>query len=320
MASWQSRLATYLIRTIFKRRPPGDLEKAVHMMRRRLRERRWLPKRIAPGVTIRPIADGEVRGEWIEPQSGVTRGVLYYLHGGGYVACSPATHRPLTSWLTKLLGSRTFALDYRLAPEHRFPAALEDAIAGYRWLRSQGIAAGEIVVAGDSAGGGLTLALLIALRDRDEELPAAAACLSPWTDLAGTGESIDLNEYCDPMFYADVIRNGSRIYLGDESPQNPLASPLYASLEGLPPLLIHASSSEVLRDDSTRLAARAEAAGVEVELKIWQDLPHVWQIMVKLLPEAEASLREIAAFFSRHLSREPRSETGETADLAGARR
>jgi acetyl esterase/lipase len=185
----------------------------------------------------------------------------------------------------------------------------------------QGIDPREIVLAGDSAGGGLLLALLVLLRDRGLPLPTAGACLSPWTDLAGTGDSLDRNEKSDPIFYSDVVRHGGRVYLGGESPRNPLASPLSADLRGLPPLLFHVSSSEVLLDDSTRLAARVLESGGEAELKIWDRLPHVWQVLTGLAPEADASLREIADFLTRTRNAEAgQSDHGRMSDLTVAAR
>jgi acetyl esterase/lipase len=180
-----------------------------------------------------------------------------------------------------------------MAPEHLFPAAVDDAVAVYRALREQ--APGKIVVGGDSAGGGLALAMLISLRDSGVPLPAAAALFSPWTDLAATGDSLVTNDRSCALFHGANIGEGARFYLGDADPRNPLASPLYADLTGLPPMLIHAAKNETLLDDSTRLADRARAAGVRVEMKIWPVVPHVWQL-VPAMPEARQSLREAARF------------------------
>jgi acetyl esterase/lipase len=196
-----------------------------------------------------------------------------------------------------LQGFHVFAPDYRLAPESRFPAAVEDAVAFYRALLSAGYAPQNIVVAGESAGGGLTLSLMLALRAADVPLPAAAALFSPWTDLAATGDSVRTNNDRCAMFEGAGIAFSAGYYLGDTDPRNPLASPLYADLSGLPPLLIHVGADEVLLDDSTRLAERARAAGVRVDLKIWPVVPHAWQLVPHLVPEARQSLKESAAFF-----------------------
>jgi len=200
-------------------------------------------------------------------------------------------HRPITVGFAQN-GLRVYAPDYRLAPEHLFPAAVEDAVAVYRALLEQGR---KIVVAGDSAGGGLALAMTISLRDSGLPLPAAAALFSPWTDLAATGESLRTNDLNCALFRGEKIGPGARYYLGSADPVNPLASPLYADLTHLPPMLIHVGKDEVLLNDSTRLAEKARAAGVRVELKIWPVVPHVWQLVPKM-PEARKSLREASSF------------------------
>jgi monoterpene epsilon-lactone hydrolase len=244
------------------------------------------PFKIPRNVRITPQQIGGVAGEWVEAQtSGAT---LLYLHGGGYVACSAETHRPITAGFAQN-GLRVFAPDYRMAPEHLFPAAVDDAVAVYRALP------GKIVVAGDSAGGGLALAMLISLRDAGIPLPSAVALFSPWTDLAATGESLVTNDQRCALFHGANISTGARFYLGSADPRNPLASPLYADLSHLPPMLIHVGDNEVLLDDSKRLADKARAAGVEVDLKIWPVVPHDWQL-VPSMPEAKQSLREASRF------------------------
>jgi acetyl esterase/lipase len=244
------------------------------------------------GVRITPGRLGGVPGEWVETFD-ASPSTLLYLHGGGYLACSAATHRPITAAFARLR-FRVFAADYRLAPEHPFPAAVDDALAAYRALRSQ--VAGQIFVAGDSAGGGLALAMMVALRDAGDPLPTACALFSPWTDLAATGDSILTNDGRCAMFHGAGIAPTAKYYLGGADPKNPLASPLYANLHGLPRLLIHVGEQEVLLDDSRRLADRARAAGVPVELKIWPDVCHVWQIL-PLIPEARQSMQETSQFF-----------------------
>jgi acetyl esterase/lipase len=221
--------------------------------------------------------------------------VLLYLHGGGYFGCSAESHRPITVFFA-LQGFRVFAPDYRLAPENRFPAAVDDAVAVYRGLLSAGYPPERIVIAGESAGGGLTLSLMLSLRSVGVPLPAAAALYSPWTDLAATGDSIRTNSERCAMFCGSDVAASARYYLGDADPRNPLASPLYADLAGLSPLLIHVGADEVLRDDSTRLAEGARAAGVSVDLKIWPVVPHAWQLVPHLIPEARQSLRETTTF------------------------
>jgi len=301
MPSWQNRLLALFIKAKVKRRPINDEAKAVARVRARLENPpKYMRQPIPAGIKVRQVDENGVRGEWLElEKSSNESSTLFYLHGGGYVACSPRTHRPLTSALSLAAGVKTFSVDYRLAPEHRFPTAVEDAVKAYRWLIAGGLNPKQIVIAGDSAGGGLTLATLVALRDAEEPLPAAAICLSPWTDLAATGPSLVTNNRRDVMFYGDGIKRAARVYLGETSPDNPLASPLYADLTGLPPLLIYASNSEVLLDDSVRLAERAKQCGVKVDLQIWDGLPHVWPIFVHFLPEARESVKQMAAFINQ---------------------
>ena len=299
MASWQASVISTFIRMIVKRRPEGNESEVVESIRSMLEVSQFFRSLISSpvdGRMVSAVRNGSVKGEWLrstdEPQS-----TVYYLHGGAYVACSPATHRSFTSELSRAANARVFALDYRLAPEHRFPAALEDAVAGYRWLLDQGVDPQEIVIGGDSAGGGLTLATLIALRDAGEQLPRAAFVISPWTDLACAGRSLDANDERDPMLYGAGVRWMAPVYLGGASPRDPLASPIYADLSKLPPLLIHVSDSEVLLDDSTRLADRAKQCGVNVDLRVWNDLPHAWPVFVAFrMPESFQALGEIVEF------------------------
>jgi monoterpene epsilon-lactone hydrolase len=287
--SLQARLAVWIVKWRVKRRLKGVQD--YRIARKILHPD---PYKIPPQVQVVPAHLGGVPGERLEgPTLGET--VLLYLHGGGYFACSAETHRPITTYYA-LHGFHVFAPDYRLAPENRFPAAVEDAVAFYRALLSAGYAPQNTVIAGESAGGGLCLSLMLSLRDAGLPLPAAAALFSPWTDLAATGDSIRTNNGRCAMFEGDGIALSARYYLGDTDPRNPLASPLYADLAGLPPLLIHVGADEVLRDDSTRLAERARAAGVRVEQKIWPVVPHAWQLVPHLVPEARQSLGESAEF------------------------
>jgi acetyl esterase/lipase len=222
---------------------------------------------------------------------------MLYLHGGGYVAGSIDSHRNLTGHLAKAMGCPVLALDYRLAPEHPHPAAVEDATKAYRWLLAQGLASDRIVVSGDSAGGGLTMAMLVALRDSGDPLPAAGIPISPWVDLEAGGESIRTRDGVDPMVSGASLRTISAMYLGDDGdPHDPLAAPLHADLSGLPPLLIHVGDHEVLLDDSTRLAANAEAANVDVTLEVWPEMVHVWHASAGFVPEADQAVARIAEF------------------------
>ncbi len=247
-------------------------------------------------ATSTPVDAGGVPGEWIAAPGASSERTLYYLHGGGYVIGSIHTHRALIARLSAASGARGFAINYRLAPEHPFPAAVEDAVTGYRWLLGQGVDPAGLVIAGDSAGGGLTVATLVALRDAGVPLPAAAVCLSPWTDMEGIGESAKTRAAADPMIDGAHLADGAQLYLGDADPRTPLAAPLYADLSGLPPMLIHVGDAEVLLDDSTRLAERATAAGVDVTLEVWDHMIHVWQFFAAILPEGQQAIDRIGAW------------------------
>jgi len=246
-----------------------------------------------PGTAVDPVDAGGVPAEWVAA-TGVSPGrVLLYLHGGAYQIGSPATLRHLVALLSGAARARALSVDYRLAPEHPFPAAIEDALAAYRWLLASGIDPALIAVAGDSAGGGLALGALVALRDAGDPMPAGAVLLSPWTDLALTGESLRTRAAVDVMIKPEGIPETVALYLAGADPRHPYASPLYADLRGLPPLLIHVGDAEVILHDSTRLAARASEAGVEVSLEIWDDMPHVFPAFAGLLPEADQAIERV---------------------------
>jgi monoterpene epsilon-lactone hydrolase len=255
---------------------------------------------IPDDVQCQPVDAGGVPGEWIAAPNADADRVILYLHGGGYSVGSIKTHRELVSRISRAAGARALAIDYRLAPENPFPAAVEDATAAYRWLLSTGADPAGLAIAGDSAGGGLTVATLVALRDAGDPLPAAAACLSPWVDLEGIGESMTTKADLDPMVSREELLEGAKMYLGDADPRTPLAAPLYADFSGLPPLLIHVGTAETLLDDATRLADRAKAAGVDVTLDIWDDMIHVWQAFAVMLPEGQQAIDCIGEFVKEH--------------------
>ncbi|QLC25671.1 alpha/beta hydrolase [Parasphingopyxis algicola] len=239
---------------------------------------------------------GGVSCEWIWDDTARDDVVLLYFHGGGYCLGSIATHRNLIAALAKAAGVRALAVDYRLAPENPFPAAVEDAVAVYTALLEQGRDPSKIAVAGDSAGGGLSLALMLSARERDMPQPTCAALLSPWTDMRAAGESFQTRRDADPMIVRDRLLVMVGRYVGAASTADPLVSPVLADLSGLAPLLIHAGDAELLLSDSTDLAKRAEAAGVDVEIKVWDDMVHVFQAFYPLVDEGRESIAEIGAF------------------------
>jgi len=247
-------------------------------------------------VACTPVDAGGVPAEWVA--ASVARGdrAVLYLHGGGYCVGSINTHRHLAGDVSRAAGARVLLIDYRLAPEHPFPAAVDDAVRAYRFLLDAGISPRHGAIAGDSAGGGLTVAALLALRDADVPLPAAGVCLSPWLDLTQSGASMDGKAAVDPMVQRDRLQRLADAYLAGADPKTPLASPLFANLTGLPPLLIQVGTAETLLDDSTRLAERARAAGVPVTLEAWDDMIHVWQAFASLLPEGGQAIERIGAF------------------------
>lgn len=251
---------------------------------------------IADDITFESATLGGVPARWSSTAGASKDRVLLYLHGGGYLLGSSLAYRALFGELARAAGARGLALDYRLAPENPFPAAVDDAVSGYRALLSQGIAPGSIAVAGDSAGGGLTVAMLVAARDAGLPMPAAAVAISPWADLECTGASMVTKAADDPSLNHEGLVAMGGVYLNGQSPRTPLASPLYADLAGLPPLLIQVGSLEVLLDDATRLATRAGAADVEVQLEIWPRMPHVWHGFAFQLSEGRDAIAAAGAF------------------------
>lgn len=228
---------------------------------------------------------------------------LLYLHGGGYIfGSSMTTHRDLLWRLAQVGRAAVLSVDYRLAPEHPFPAAIDDVVAAYRWLLERWPAE-SLAIAGDSAGGGLALATLLRLRDEKTTLPAAAVLLSPWTDLAATGQSLIDNLDKDTVLPGDRLREGAELYLAGTDPHEPYASPLYGDPTGLPPILIQVGSDEVLLDDSQRLAQRLEEHDVPVVLDIWREMPHVWQVLAMFLPEGKLAIERIGYFLRGHQRR-----------------
>jgi acetyl esterase/lipase len=227
-------------------------------------------------------------------------GVVLYLHGGAYALGSINTHREFLGRFATAARRKVLAINYRLAPEHPFPAALEDSTAFYQWLLSEGLDSTSLVIAGDSAGGGLALATALALRDAGESLPACMVCLSPWVDLTLSSPTRQASASADPLLNRDVLARYAALYAGEHEKDDRLISPLFADLAGLPPTLIHVGTDEILLDDTIRLAGKAQQAGVEVQLIPWEGMFHVFQMM-PFLPESSESFEEIAAFISSHI-------------------
>ena len=294
MASWQAHVATFFTRRMVRARlvrSPGldTLRKVFN----------GAQPSVPRGCEAKQESVGGVPCEWMTAKGVAPVGTLLYLHGGAHVACSSITHRPVTSAFAKR-GWRVLAPDYRLAPEHRFPAQIDDCIAVYRALLADGLDARQLVVAGDSSGGNLALALCLSLRAAGVTQPRALALFSPITDFLWTGESATSNSARCAMFSRDMLPIGRDMYIGDHDPRDPLASPYYADLSGLPPMLFHAGADELLRDDSVRTAERAKEAGIEVEVKVWPVVPHAWQIH-PWMPEGRTSVEQAHAFLQRYL-------------------
>lgn len=291
MPTLRARLVSRYIRTVMKPKrldlmDPADL-------------RAWAESRsvliLPKDARRKDVAADGVKGEWIEPAGGAARTVLY-LHGGGYIFGSPRTHRALTHRLALSAGANVFAPSYRLAPEHKCPAAIDDALAAYDWLVAGGAEPSKIVIGGDSAGGGLALATLLALKERGGPVPAGAVLFSPWTDLTGGGETMTANAGSDAMFQRETIMGGAALYCGGLDAKDPRVSPLYGDLRGLPPLLVFASTSEMLFSDAVRLVEKAKAAGVSVRFEPREGLVHVWPLFHPLMPEARETLDLAGAF------------------------
>ncbi len=254
---------------------------------------------IPDDVSIETIRIGQCDADWVSVPASRNDHVVLYFHGGGYVIGDNVAYREFAARVARATATRVCVLNYRLAPENPFPAAVDDAVAAYRWLLGEGVEPGRITLAGDSAGGGLTLATLVALRDANEPLPGCAVCYSPWTDLLGSGESARPGVVDDPLVAGDAIAVMAEAYAAGRL-EEPLASPLNADYRGLPPLLIQVGSREILRDDSRRVADKARAAGVDVEYFEGDGLIHVWPVLAPTAPESAAALERMAAFMAQH--------------------
>jgi monoterpene epsilon-lactone hydrolase len=257
---------------------------------------------IARDVAVEPVNANGVRAEWTSTPQDERDAALLYVHGGGYVIGSLDSHRHLVSEAGRAARAWALALDYRLAPEHPFPAAVEDAVSGYRYLLSRGIRPGRIAIAGDSAGGGLVVAAMLAIRDAGLAPPACGWCISPWVDMEGIGETMSTKEAADPMVQKAGLLGMAGLYLSGADPRSPLAAPIYADLAGLAPLLIQVGAAETLLDDAIRLAKVAGAADVRVDLQIWPEMVHVWHIFHPELKAGRRAIEEGGAFVRAMIS------------------
>lgn len=289
---------------LLKQQNEADVKKRVEDGRNGLEQLAAIDQ-IPEDVTIEEFNVKGIPSVWINTPEIEREQVILYLHGGGYVEGSINSHKSLGARISRASKSRVLLIDYRLAPENPYPASLEDSVTAYKWLvDEEGIDPKNIVISGDSAGGGLTATTLIKLRDKGIPLPVAAVLLSPWTDLDITGDSVRSKRRIDPFVTADELFFMANLYVGDEDPKNPYISPLYADLKGLPPLLIQVGSAEILLDDSTRFAEKAKSAGVDVTLEVWEDMVHVFQAFALWAPEGKEGIEKIGRYIQKLMKKE----------------
>lgn len=247
-------------------------------------------------ITTQPVTADGVTAEWVRALSADVDRAVLYLHGGGYVLGSIDTHRALAGRISRAAQARVLLVDYRLAPEHPFPAALDDSVAAYRWMLASGANPARVALGGDSAGGGLAVATLVLIKDARLRMPAAGVCISPWVDLECVADSMTTRAAVDPWIDQEYLARKAALYLAGKHPRTPLAAPLYADLTGLPPLLIQVGTAETLLDDSKRLAARARRAGVDVVLETWEGMIHGWHAFAETLDEGQLAIDRLGEF------------------------
>lgn len=292
MPSLRAQLFNFYLKTQMKSKPLHLVDPKV------LRDGadKIAPKRTPEDITLEIVSNDAFKGEWHKCAGAEPDRVVLFFHGGGYVFGSAKSHRGLTFKLAQDARANVFSVDYRLAPEHPYPAAVDDAVAAYQWLLDSGADPAQIVVSGDSAGGGLSLALMLACKERGLPMPAGVLLYSPFTDLAATGASLEENEASDVMFKKVYISEGAKRYIGETDPKTPLISPLYGDLSELPPVMTFVSDNEALHDDSSRLHEKLLAAGVDSKLVTERGLAHVWPIFYPRFPEAGRTIKQSADF------------------------
>jgi epsilon-lactone hydrolase len=295
--SLQARFWKIVLRLMFRK----HLSIAEHRARGEQTAR--LSGKIPPDVKMERVEIDGVPAAWILPINADSKKIILHLHGGGYVTGGSASHLMMCIPMAQTLKMNMLLPDYRLAPEHPFPAALDDALNAYRWLLSQGHQAKDIIISGDSAGGGLALATVLSLRDGGEPLPAAVICFSPWADLTHAGASHTSNAKRDVVLTTALLQEWALAYTDENNFYNPLVSPIHADFHGFPPLFIQVDDSEILLDDARTLAGKARAHGVKVVLKIWSGLCHVWQALGSAIPETQKAFEEIKQFLDTHLNK-----------------
>ncbi len=298
MPSIQSHITRFVIRKFVA---PNLMDPALPISEQRKKLSNMQKLSVMPlGVTTQKLTVAGLKGLWITPKNCDQDRVILYLHGGGYNIGSIESHKEMAARLAKSAKAKILLIDYRLAPEHPYPAALNDAKRAYRWLLESGNQAKDICIAGDSAGGGLTLATAIALRNDKIEMPACLCTFSPWTDVAMTGETMQESTY-DPMLNVSWIKQMADGYSQGKDLSEPTLSPLYDSFSALPPMLIHVGSDELLLSDSTRFAKRAKAAGVDVDIEVWPRMWHVWHLHAGFMPESKQAISDAGAYIAKKI-------------------
>jgi acetyl esterase/lipase len=296
--SLRARFWRFVFRTAFK----GRLSSVQQNRASAGQSSSWMERGIS-GIRIDRFAIDGIRAAWIRSTDAEAERVILHLHGGGYVTGGIDSHRMLCSVMAQTLKMNVLLPEYRLAPEHRFPAALDDALKSYRWLLAQGHAPRNIIISGDSAGAGLCLAAVLSLRDAGDPLPAAVVCLSPWADLTHSGKSHITNADAESVLTTDVLKKWALCYADEAALRDPRISPVFADYRGFPPMFIQAGSEEILLDDAMTVAEKATSANVDVTLKVWDGLWHVWQVTGNLIPETRAAFEEMNEFVQKRVAR-----------------